>query len=180
MSMQCHEAAAVIALYPVPIPNRFEGLAVECLNQSEQDAVFELARGVLRQKFQRGVTISNPADAESFLVMELADRKNEVFAIMFLDNRHRLISFDVLFQGTIDGATVAPRVCVQRALECNAAAVILAHNHPSGVPTPSQADRAITERLKSAFGLIDVRVLDHLIVGDVSERVCSFAECGYL
>jgi DNA repair protein RadC len=111
-------------------------------------------------------------------VSELRDRPFEVFCCLFLDNRHRLIAFDELFRGTIDGASVHPREVVRQALQRNAAAVILAHNHPSGVAEPSQADELITHRLKDALALVDIRVLDHLIVGD--SRCTSFAERGLL
>jgi DNA repair protein RadC len=104
----------------------------------------------------------------------MGERKFEVFACIYVDNRHRIIAFEELFQGTIDGASVHPRVVVQRALELNAAAVLFAHNHPSGVAEPSMADQRITERLRSALALIDVRVLDHFIV--TAEDSVSFAE----
>jgi len=110
--------------------------------------------------------------------LHLAKREREVFAVMFLDNRHRLLAYEELFFGTIDGASVHPREVVKAALAHNAAAVILSHNHPSGVAEPSQADQRITQRLKDALGLVDVRVLDHLIVGE-GEPV-SFAERGLL
>ena len=113
-----------------------------------------------------------------FLVAKLRDLPYEVFCALFLDNRHRLIACDELFRGTIDGASVHPREVVRQALARNAAAVILAHNHPSGVAEPSQADELITLRLKDALGLVDIRVLDHLIVGD--SRCVSLAERGVL
>jgi DNA repair protein RadC len=109
--------------------------------------------------------------------LKLATYEHEVFACLMLDNRNRVIAFRELFRGTIDGASVYPREVVKQALADNAAAVIFAHNHPSGATEPSQADIAITERLKKALALIDVRVLDHLIVGD---EVTSFAERGIL
>jgi DNA repair protein RadC len=109
--------------------------------------------------------------------LQLRDRPYEVFACLFLDTRHRVIAFEELFRGTIDGASVHPRELVRRALEHNAAAVILAHNHPSGVAEPSAADRQITTRLKDALALVDVRVLDHCVVGD---EIVSFAERGLL
>ena len=102
----------------------------------------------------------------------------EVFACLYLDNRHRVLHFEELFRGTIDGASVHPREVVKAALHRNAAAVILAHNHPSGVAEPSAADRQITERLKSALQLVEIRVLDHLVVGD--QDCVSFAERGWL
>ena len=105
-------------------------------------------------------------------------REAEAFGCLFLDNRHRLIAFEILFHGTVDGASVHPREVVKRALEHNSAAVIFAHNHPSGVAEPSQADELITRRLRDALALVDIRVLDHVIVG--LERCVSFAERGLL
>ena len=108
----------------------------------------------------------------------MRDLPHEVFAVLFLDNRHRVIAFEEMFRGTIDGASVHPREVVRRSLQHNAAALILCHNHPSGVAEPSQADRRITARLSDALGLIDVRVLDHLIIGD--QECCSMARRGLL
>ena len=116
--------------------------------------------------------------AKDYLIMQLGLREQEVFGCLFLDTRHRVISFDILFYGSIDGASVHPREVVKRALIYNAAAVILAHNHPSGVSEPSQADRAITTRLIEALKLIDVRVLDHLIIG--GGDAMSLAESGMM
>lgn len=112
-----------------------------------------------------GSTIRSPADTEDFLMARLGTLEHESFSIIFLDNRHRVIEFTEMFRGTIDGTSVYPREVVKEALKHNAAAIILAHNHPSGVAEPSQADERITLRLKAALELIDVRVLDHLIVG---------------
>ncbi|MES9844134.1 MAG: DNA repair protein RadC [Candidatus Sedimenticola sp. 6PFRAG5] len=125
----------------------------------------------------KGQTFSSPEDSKNYARLQLAELEQEVFCAMFLDNRHRLISFQKMFNGTIDGATVHPREVVKAALRHNAAAVIFAHNHPSGVAEPSQADQRITTRLKDALALVDVRVLDHLVVGD---SVVSFAERGLL
>jgi DNA repair protein RadC len=110
--------------------------------------------------------------------MHYAGQQREVFGCMFLDNRHRLIRFDEVFHGTIDGASVHPREVVKLALARNAAAVILAHNHPSGVAEPSQADELITARLRDALSLVDIRVLDHLVVGGTT--VTSFVERGLI
>ena len=136
------------------------------------------AAGTTGRKPPPGPPLESPAATRAFLVAELRDRPFEVFCCLFLDNRHRLIAFDELFRGTIDGASVHPREVVRQALHRNAAAVILAHNHPSGVAEPSQADELITHRLKDALALVDIRVLDHLIVGD--NRCTSFAERGLL
>jgi DNA repair protein RadC len=125
-----------------------------------------------------GLVVSSPAVCESFLREGLVGSPFEVFAAVFLDNRHRVISFEVLFRGTIDHTTVHPREVARRAIELNAAAVILAHNHPSGTPAPSDADRLITRRLREALDYFDVRVLDHFVVG--SEGVASMAALGML
>ena len=120
----------------------------------------------------------NPRATRDYLRLQLAPRDHEVFAILFLDNRHRVIEFVPLFRGTIDGASVHPREVVKEALSRNAAAVILAHNHPSGVAEPSQADELITNRLRDALALVDVRVLDHFVV--TGDAIVSFAERGLL
>jgi DNA repair protein RadC len=141
-------------------------------------AALELSRRHYQQEVAAGPALESPAATRTFLVAQLRDRPYEVFCCLFLDNRHRLIGFDELFRGTIDGASVHPREVVREALCRNAAAVILAHNHPSGVAEPSQADELITLRLKDALALVDIRVLDHLIVGDT--RCVSLAERGVL
>ena len=120
----------------------------------------------------------SPGDTSTFLRLRLAERKNEVFGCLFLDNRHRILEVSELFQGTIDGASVHPRVVVQKALGFNAAAIIFFHNHPSGVAEPSRADEAITQRLKEALALIDVRVIDHFVV--TAGEFVSFAERGLI
>jgi len=141
-------------------------------------AALELTERFLESSMQRGDAISDPGVTRSYLKSKLRAYQREVFACLYLDNQHRLIQFEELFFGTIDGASVHPREVVKRALENNAAAVIFAHNHPSGRVEPSQADQRITERLKSALALVDIRVLDHMIVGDT--EVLSFAERGLL
>jgi DNA repair protein RadC len=113
-----------------------------------------------------GKQIASPADSRGFLLMRLRDLPHEVFCCLFLDNRHRVLAFDELFRGTIDSTAVYPREVVKQALYRNAAAVILAHNHPSGVAEPSDADRLITGRIRSALELVDIRLLDHFIVGE--------------
>lgn len=129
-------------------------------------AVTELARRHLYETIKRSPPLESPADTQRYLQCVLRDRPNEVFACLFLDSRHRVIAFEELFQGTIDGATVYPRVVAERALRLGAAALIVAHNHPSGVCEPSMADQAITRRLKDALDLLDIRLLDHFVVGD--------------
>ena len=112
-----------------------------------------------------GQTIRSPADTEGFLLSRLGQLGHERFCCLYLDNRHRVLKFDELFRGTIDGTSVYPREVVKEALEVNAAAIIIAHNHPSGVAEPSSADERITQRLKAALDLVDIRLLDHLIIG---------------
>ena len=124
-----------------------------------------------------GSVIRSPMDTQDFLKARLAGLEHESFCIIYLDNRHRVIDFDELFRGTVDGTSVYPREVVKESLARNAAAIILAHNHPSGVAEPSQADERITKRLKAALELVDIRVLDHLIVG---ETVTSMAARGSL
>ena len=141
-------------------------------------AALELARRHYQELMRTGSPLANPRATREFLRMRLRDLPYEVFGCVYLDNRHRVIAFEELFRGTIDGASVHPREVVKCALARNAAAVILVHNHPSGLAEPSQADELITRRLKDALALVDIRVLDHLVVGDA---ICeSFAERGLL
>lgn len=141
-------------------------------------AVAELGRRYGQTVLERGSALTSPADAQGYLIARLRDRDHEVFGVLFLDTRHRVIAFEELFRGTLDGASVYPREVAKAALRHNAAALILAHNHPSGVAEASASDLAITRRLKDALALLDVRVLDHIIVGD---GVCtSLAHAGLL
>jgi DNA repair protein RadC len=126
----------------------------------------ELVRRQLKQSLQRGISLSSPAMTVKYLQTVLRDRKREIFTCLFLDTRHRVIAAENLFEGSIDGACVYPRVVAERALRLGAAAVIVAHNHPSGVSEPSLADQAITRRLKDALLLLEIRLLDHFVVGD--------------
>ncbi|NCF13926.1 MAG: DNA repair protein RadC [Gammaproteobacteria bacterium] len=141
-------------------------------------ALPELARRYFSESLPCGETIRSPTDTEAFLKARMQHLDHELFCCLFLDNRHRVLRFDELFRGTIDGTSVYPREVVKEALGVNAAAVILAHNHPSGVAEPSQADERITKRLKSALELVDIRLLDHLIIGD--GRATSLASRGLL
>ena len=126
----------------------------------------ELVRRQLAQSLERGVALTSPAVTMDYLQTVLRDRTREIFTCLFLDTRHRVIASEDLFQGSIDGACVYPRVVAERALRLSAAAVIVAHNHPSGVSEPSLADQAITRRLKDALLLLEIRLLDHFVVGD--------------
>ena len=141
-------------------------------------AALELARRALAETLTRHAVFTRPAEVKLFVQARLAGRRQEVFLALFLDARHRLIAAEELFFGTVDGASVHPREVVRRALVHNAAAAIFAHNHPSGVAEPSADDLAITRRLKEALALVDVRVLDHLVVG--AGEVTSLAERGGL
>ena len=144
--------------------DRFADLKPSTLNDAEKCSLLALAMKLLSVRHHRGRTLRSPDDTQAYLRLKLADKQAEIFGCLYLDNRHRVLKLCELFHGTIDGTSVYPRVVVQQALEVNAAAVILFHNHPSGVAEPSQADERITRRLKHALELIDVRVLDHFIV----------------
>ncbi|MBK8181636.1 MAG: DNA repair protein RadC [Candidatus Competibacteraceae bacterium] len=141
-------------------------------------AVLELARRYLEQTLQRGDAIQSVGDTRRYLMAKMRHHPHEVFAVLFLDNKHRVIQYEELFFGTIDSSSVHPRQVVKRALYHNAAAAIIAHNHPSGVAEPSQADELITVRLQEALALVDIRLLDHIVIGD--GQVVSLAERGVL
>jgi DNA repair protein RadC len=145
---------------------------------AQLQAVMELSRRYLATRVADQDVLTSPEATRDYLKSKLFGLAQEVFACLFLDNRHRIIRYEELFYGTIDGASVHPREVVRRVIETNAAAVIFAHNHPSGVAEPSQADLRITQRLKDALALIEVRVLDHLIIGE--GRGTSLAERGLL
>lgn len=141
-------------------------------------AVLEMGRRHLFDTLKRGVALGSPDDTRRFLQARLRHYSYEVFGCLFLDNRHRVIEFEEMFRGTIDSASVHPREVVRRALALNAAAVILAHNHPSGVAEPSSADYRLTHQLRDALALVDIRVLDHMVIGD--GETISLAERGQL
>ena len=145
---------------------------------SQLQAVLEMGRRHLAESLQRSDALTDPALTRAYLRQRLRDYRHEVFACLYLDNQHRVIEYEELFRGSIDGASVYPREVVKAAIARNAAALIFAHNHPSGIAEPSRADRAITERLRDALQLVDIRVLDHLVIGDA--EVVSFAERGWL
>jgi DNA repair protein RadC len=142
------------------------------------EEILNAARALMSRRVHRGVLMTSPKLVKDFLSMKLGTLEHESFCVLLLDKRHRLIEYIELFRGTIDGASVHPREVVKLALAKNAAALLLAHPHPSGVAEPSQADELITQRLKDALSLIDVRVLDHFVVagGDV----ISMAERGMM
>ncbi|WP_028292325.1 RadC family protein [Oceanobacter kriegii] len=145
---------------------------------AQLQAVLEMARRHLAEQLQRGNALTSPDLTRQYLSSCIRDLGHEVFVVLYLDNQNRVIKSEELFRGTIDGAAVYPREVVKQSLACGAAAVIFGHNHPSGVSEPSRADRHITDRLQQALGLVDIRVLDHLVIGD-GETV-SFAERGWI
>jgi len=145
---------------------------------SRIQATLELGRRYLLETISRGDAFENPAVTRRFLLSKLRHQPREVFGVLFLDNAHRVIAFEELFHGTINGASVYPRVVLQRSLSLNAAAVILAHNHPSGIAEPSTADQQITETLCKVLTMVDIRVLDHFVIGEA--EAVSFAERGLL
>lgn len=156
--------------------NRFWNIDVSSLTDSEQQSVLAIATQLLA--IPPGTAMTSPESVKAYLRTKYAHFEHEVFVVMYLDQRNRLIHHEELFRGTLDGASVYPREVVKQVLVHNAAAVIFAHNHPSGYIQPSQADISITRRLKDALALIDVRVLDHLVVG--REGTASLAELGHL
>jgi len=142
------------------------------------DEVLRAARRVLGQRMRRGTALSSPQLVRDFLRLKLGTLEHEIFAVLLLDAQNRLIEYQEMFRGTVTQTSVYPREIVKESLARNAAAVIFAHNHPSGIAEPSRADEALTQTLKSALSMVDVRVLDHLIVA--GEDILSFAERGLL
>ncbi len=145
---------------------------------AQLQAVLEMGRRHLQSSLEKGAAMEKPAQVKAFLTSRLRHHSREVFGCLFLDNKHQVLTFEELFFGTINAAAVYPREVVAKALSHNAAAVILAHNHPSGIAEPSQADCQITQRLQQALETVDVRVLDHIVVGDC--EVVSLAERGLI
>lgn len=133
---------------------------------AQLQAALELGRRYLAEKLTKEGPLTSPSQAAEFLIHQLRDRHREVFAIVYLDNRHYVLKYEELFHGTLSGAAVHPREVAKSALNQNAAAVILAHNHPSGIAEPSQADTTLTVKLREALRLVEVRLLDHLVIGD--------------
>ncbi len=155
-----------------------KGLGLGSAKYAQLQAVLEMGRRHLSASLKEGDVLTSPDLVRNYVSAQLRHQPHEIFAILFLDNQNRLIAYDELFYGTIDGASVYPREVVKKALARNASAVILVHNHPSGVAEPSQADQRITQRLQAALNLVDIRVVDHMVVGD--KEVVSFAERGLL
>jgi DNA repair protein RadC len=146
--------------------------------RAELLAVMEIARRALAQQLKAAPVFDSPQRVKDYLALHLAGRVQEVFAVLFLDGQHRLLRLEEMFAGTLTQTSVYPREVVRRALALNAGAVVLAHNHPSGLAEPSRADEYLTQTLKSALALVDVRVLDHLVVGQ--GQVVSMAERGLI
>ena len=140
--------------------------------------IINQARELLTARLHHNESLGSPKETESYLALQLGDREQEVFAVIFLDNRNQVLQYKEMFYGSIASTSIYPREIARLALRLNAAAVICSHNHPSGHPEPSAADRTITERIKNSMELIDVRVLDHVVVG--GGRTVSFAERGWL
>lgn len=156
--------------------------AEAAMNTASEDAVIASALNILRRRLgQRGASMESPQAVRNYLTLQLAGEESERFAVILLDSKHRVIHFEKVFQGGIDGASVYPREIIKRALKHNAAAAIFAHNHPSGVATPSQSDITLTKRLKEALAHVEVRVLDHFIVGGCRDLLfTSMAEEGLI
>src|ERR1700688_191657 len=152
--------------------------AAGAIRPATSEEILSAARAILSRTVRRGVSLESPRAVRDYLSVTLGNRPYEVFGVIYVDNRHRLIEWHELFRGTIDGASVYPREVVKEALARNAAACILVHNHPSGVAEPSQADELITRRVKEALALVEIRVLDHLVVG--GGELVSMAERGLL
>ena len=141
-------------------------------------AVLEIARRHFSETLKKGNAFSNASDVKQFLISKLRHQQREIFAVLFLDNQHRLIVYEELFQGTINCAHIYPREIVKSALQHNAAAIILSHNHPSGNSEPSESDRHATNDIKQSLKLLDIKVLDHIVIGD--STAVSFAERGWI
>lgn len=157
--------------------SRPESLAL--IAAQHEDWIIQQALTLLEKRvFKAGPSLNSPAAVRDYLRLKLVEEPNEVFAVVFLDSQHQVLAYEPLFKGSIDQTSVYPRVIVQRALALNASALILAHQHPSGVTEPSTADRTLTDRLKAALAVVDIRVVDHFIVG--KGNPFSFAEAGLL
>jgi len=148
------------------------------LRPATSEEILSAARSILSRTVRRGVSLESPRAVRDYLSVTLGNRPYEIFGVIYVDNRHRLIEWQELFRGTLDGASVYPREVVREALARNAAACILVHNHPSGDPTPSPEDVALTARLRAAGELVGVRVVDHVVIGN--GRFASFVDNGQL
>ncbi|MDG9760862.1 DNA repair protein RadC [Pseudomonas sediminis] len=172
------EFGSLRALLEADLAGFSQHLGLGPAKYAQLQAVLEMSRRHLAERLRRDSALESPQAVRDYLKAQLRHEPHEVFGCLFLDAKHRVLAFEVLFRGSIDSASVYPRQVVKRALANNAAAVILTHNHPSGVSEPSQADRVLTQRLKDALALVEVRVLDHFIVGD--GEPLSMAELGWM
>lgn len=172
------EFGGLVGLLSASRPELCQAKGLGTAKYAQLRAALELSQRYLRAEIGGRDLLTSPEATRNYLKSRLRSYPHEVFACLFLDNRHRVIEYRELFRGTIDGASVHPREVVREAMRWNAAAVIFAHNHPSGVAEPSQADLRITEQLRDALALVDVRVLDHIVIGDGGGT--SFAERGLL
>jgi DNA repair protein RadC len=143
-----------------------------------KELLYQLVIELYEEDFKRDVQFSNPNHAKQYLHLKLAHLEHETFSLVYLDNQHQVIAIEELFAGTIDAAAVYPREIVKRCLEVNAAAIVLCHNHPSGIPEPSNADKTITKQIKNALDTVDIRIIDHIVIGGAKST--SFAERGLL
>lgn len=159
----------------IPVGETDKYVVSEPISEKE---IMEMAKYLVSKRFQRGEVLKCPLDSKDYLSVKMSEYEHEVFGVIYLDNRHAILEVELLFRGTIDGASVYPREVVKQILKHNAAAVILFHNHPSGVAEPSSSDIRLTTRLIKALETIDVRVIDHMVVG--GNEVVSFAERGLL
>ena len=160
------------------LPSFCQHLGLGPAKFAQLQAVLEMGRRHLAEQLRRDSALESPQAVRDYLKALLRHEPHEVFGCLFLDAKHRVLAFEALFQGSIDSASVYPRQVVKRALAHNAAALILTHNHPSGVAEPSQADKVLTQRLKEALALVEVRILDHFIIGD--GEPLSMAEHGWM
>jgi DNA repair protein RadC len=173
-----HHVGGFAGLLAAP-PEKLHGIkGLGPAKRAELLAVMEIARRALAQQLKAAPVFNSPAQVKDYLALHLGGRQQEVFAVLFLDAQHRMVALEDLFHGTLTQTSVYPREVVRKALAHNAGAVVLAHNHPSGVAEPSRADEYLTQTLKSALQLVDVRVLDHVVVGQ--GQVVSMAERGLL
>lgn len=172
------EFGSLRALLEADLTGFSQHLGLGPAKYAQLQAVLEMSRRHLAERLRRDSALESPQAVRDYLKAQLRHEPHEVFGCLFLDAKHRVLAFEVLFRGSIDSASVYPRQVVKRSLANNAAAVILTHNHPSGVSEPSQADRLLTQRLKDALALVEVRVLDHFIVGD--GEPLSMAELGWM
>ena len=175
---QCQGFAGLLGASPARLASLKGVKGLGPAKRAELLAVMEIARRALAQPLLEAPVFDAPAKLKDYVALHLGGLEREVFAVIFLDSQHRLLTLEHLFQGTLNQTSVYPREVIRRVLELNAAAVVLAHNHPSGLAEPSRADEFVTQTLKAALQLVDVRVLDHLVVGQ--GRVVSFAERGLL